>query len=242
VIAGNWKMHMTCAQARAYAAVFLPLLAQLPEDREVVLAPPFTAIAALAAAVAGSRVRLASQDLHWDDGGAYTGEISAEMVLEHGVTHAIVGHSEPRRYHCETDEEINHRARSAQAAGLIPIVCVGETDLQRDAQHTERVIRRQVEQSLEELNPLRLVVAYEPIWAIGTGKTCDVLEANRVCGLIRGWIGHPEVIVQYGGSVTPANIDLLMAQPEIDGVLVGGASLDPVGFARIAGYRVAVSA
>jgi triosephosphate isomerase len=241
VIAGNWKMHMTCAQARAYAAVFLPLVAELPENRELVLAPPFTAIAALAAAVAGSRVRIASQDVHWDEAGAYTAEVSAEMLLEHGVAYAIVGHSEPRRYHCETDEEINRRARKAQAAGLIPIVCVGETDRQRDAHDTERVIRRQVERDLEALDPLRLVVAYEPIWAIGTGKSCDVDEANRVCGLIRAWLGHPELIVQYGGSVTTANIDRLMAQPEIDGVLVGGASLDPADFARIAGYRVAVS-
>jgi triosephosphate isomerase len=163
------------------------------------------------------------------------------MLLEHGVTYAIVGHSEPRKFHCESDEQINLRARSAQMDGLIPIVCVGETDAQHEAGETERVIRRQVEQSLEDLDPNRLVVAYEPIWAIGTGKTCGAEEANRICGLIRGWLGHPEVVVQYGGSVKPENIDLLMAQSDIDGVLVGGASLDPIGFARIAQYQVPVA-
>ncbi len=164
------------------------------------------------------------------------------MLLELGVSYAIVGHSEPRKFHCESDEQINLRARNAQAAGLIPIVCVGETEAQREASETERVIRRQVEQSLEDLDATHLVVAYEPIWAIGTGKTCGAEEANRICGLIRGWVGHPEVVVQYGGSVKPDNIDLLMAQSDIDGVLVGGASLEPASFARIANYQVAVSA
>jgi len=242
VIAGNWKMHMTCAQARAYAQAFAPLVAHIPGDRDVVLAPPFTAIETLSQALAGSGVKLSSQNVHWDSGGAYTAEISAEMLLEHGVSYAIVGHSEPRKFHCESDEQINLRARSAQAAGLIPIVCVGETEAQREASETERVIRRQVEQSLEALDPTRLVVAYEPIWAIGTGKTCGTEEANRICGLIRGWVGHPEVVVQYGGSVKPDNIDLLMAQSDIDGVLVGGASLEPASFARIADYQVAVTA
>ncbi|MCT0209860.1 MAG: triose-phosphate isomerase [Cyanobium sp.] len=241
VIAGNWKMHMTCAEARAYAGSFVPLMADLPEDRVVVLAPPFTAIAALSEALAGSDIKLSSQNVHWDNGGAYTGSISAEMLKEHGVTYAIVGHSEPRKYHSESDEQINRRALSAQAADLIPIVCVGETDSQRSARETERVIRRQVEQSLEDLDPSRMVVAYEPIWAIGTGKTCDAAEANRICGLIRSWVGYPDVVIQYGGSVKADNIDQLMAQSDIDGVLVGGASLDPISFARIAQYRVPVT-
>jgi triosephosphate isomerase len=242
VIAGNWKMHMTCAEARDYAAAFLPLLGNLPEDREVVLAPPFTAIAALSEALEGSHVRIASQNVHWDNAGAYTGMISAPMLLEHGVSHAIVGHSEPRKYYSETDEQINLRARTAQKSGLIPILCVGESDSQREAGEAERVIRRQVDQGLEGLDPTQLVVAYEPIWAIGTGKTCGAEEANRLCGLIRGWVGYDDVIIQYGGSVKAENIDLLMAQPDIDGVLVGGASLDPAGFARIARYQVPVAA
>lgn len=241
VIAGNWKMHMTCAEAQAYAEAFLPLVAGLPGDREVLLAPPFTAIPTLHQALAGSGVAIAAQNVHWDESGAYTGMISAPMLLEHGVTHAIVGHSEPRKYYSETDEQINLRARAAQKAGLIPILCVGESLDQREARETERVIHRQVEQGLEGIDPLRLIVAYEPIWAIGTGKTCAAEEANRICGLIRGWVGHPEVVVQYGGSVNPATIDLLMAQSEINGVLVGGASLNPENFARIANYQVPVA-
>ncbi len=242
VIAGNWKMHMTCAEARAFAASFRPLIAELPDDREVVLAPPFTAIPTLCRHLAGAGVAIAAQNVHWEESGAYTGMISAPMLLEHGVTHAIVGHSEPRKYFSETDEQINLRARTAQKSGLIPILCVGESDDQREARETERVIHRQVEQGLEGIDPLRLIVAYEPIWAIGTGKTCAAEEANRICGLIRGWVGHPEVVVQYGGSVNPATIDMLMAQSDIDGVLVGGASLDPVSFARIANYQVPVAA
>lgn len=242
VIAGNWKMHMTCAEARAFAESFRSQIAGLPADREVVIAPPFTAIAAFSEAMAGSGVKVSAQNVHWEGKGAYTGMISAPMLLEHGVTHAIVGHSEPRKYYSETDEQINLRARAAQAAGLIPILCVGESLDQREAGETERVIHRQVEQGLEGVDPTRLIVAYEPIWAIGTGKTCEAAEANRVCGLIRGWVGHPDVVVQYGGSVNPATIDELMAQSDIDGVLVGGASLDPDSFARIANYQAAVPA
>ncbi|MEI6830263.1 MAG: triose-phosphate isomerase [Synechococcaceae cyanobacterium ELA445] len=242
VIAGNWKMHMTCAETRSYAERFLPLVSALPEGREVVLAPPFTAISTLADALAGSNVGIASQNVHWEGNGAYTAEVSAPMLLEHGVAYAIVGHSEPRKYFSETDEQINRRARAAQAAGLIPIVCVGESDDQREGGEAELVIRRQVEQGLEGVDPSRLIVAYEPIWAIGTGKTCEASEANRICGLIRGWVGFPAVTIQYGGSVKPDNIDQLMAQPHIDGVLVGGAALDPVGFARIAAYQLPVTA
>ena len=237
VIAGNWKMHMTCAQARDYMGVFLPLIEATPDDRHVVLAPPFTAISTMAGLADGSRVQLASQNVHWQAEGAFTAEISAEMLLEHKVRYTIVGHSEPRKYFSESDEQINHRARCAQANGLIPIVCVGESDQQRERGEAERVIRRQIEQGLEGLDANRLVVAYEPIWAIGTGKTCEASEANRICGLIRSWVGAMDLVIQYGGSVKPANIDELMAMSDIDGVLVGGASLKPDGFARIANYQ-----
>jgi triosephosphate isomerase len=230
-------MHMTCAQARDYMAEFLPLLAETPDDREVVLAPPFTALNAMADLIVDSRVELASQNVHWQPHGAFTGEISTEMLLEHKVTYTIVGHSEPRKYFSESDEQINHRARCSQNNGLIPIVCVGESDEQRERGEAERVIRRQIEQGLEGLDPSKLVVAYEPIWAIGTGKTCEAAEANRICGLIRSWVGATDLIVQYGGSVKPANIDELMHMSDIDGVLVGGASLKPDGFARIANYQ-----
>ncbi len=233
---------MTCAEAQAFADAFKPLVAALPPDREVVLAPPFTAIATLGAALAGTGIHLSAQNIHWEGKGAFTGMISAPMLLEHGVSHAIVGHSEPRKYYSESDEQINLRARAAQKAGMIPILCVGESDSQREAGEAERVIRRQVEQGIDGLDPARLIVAYEPIWAIGTGKTCEAAEANRICGLVRQWVGYPEVVIQYGGSVNPGNIDQLMAQSDIDGVLVGGASLDPEGFARIANYQVPVAA
>ena len=237
VIAGNWKMHMTCAQARDYMAAFLPQIESAPQDREIVLAPPFTALSTMAAAAEHSVVELASQNVHWQDHGAFTAEISAEMLLEHGVAYTIVGHSEPRKYFSESDEQINHRARCSQAKGLIPIVCVGESDEQRERGEAERVIRRQIEQGLEGLDANKLVVAYEPIWAIGTGKTCEAAEANRICGLIRSWVGATDLIIQYGGSVKPTNIDELMAMSDIDGVLVGGASLKPDSFARIANYQ-----
>ena len=195
---------------------FLPLISELPNDRHLVVAPPFTAISTLAELSQGTRLELSSQNVHWEGEGAYTAEISPSMLKEHNVEYAIVGHSEPRKYFSESDEQINHRARSAQTNG--------------------RVIRRQVEQGLEGLDPSQLVVAYEPIWAIGTGKTCEASEANRICGLIRSWVGSPDLIIQYGGSVKPANIDQLMGMSDIDGVLVGGASLDPEGFGRIANY------
>jgi len=233
---------MTCAEAQAFADAFKPLVAALPPDREVVLAPPFTAIATLGASLAGTGIHVSAQNIHWEGKGAFTGMISAPMLLEHGVSHAIVGHSEPRKYYSESDEQINLRARAAQKAGMIPILCVGESDSQREAGEAERVIRRQVEQGIDGLDPARLIVAYEPIWAIGTGKTCEAAEANRICGLVRQWVGYPEVVIQYGGSVNPGNIDQLLAQSDIDGVLVGGASLDPEGFARIANYQVPVAA
>ena len=232
-------MHMTCAQARDWLATFLPLIADTPDDRELVVAPPFTAISTTAEVTSGSRLEISSQNVHWEAEGAFTGEIAPSMLEEHGVRYAIVGHSEPRKYFSESYEQINHRARSAQAHGLIPIVCVGESDEQRSRGEAERVIRRQVEQGLEGLDPNRLVVAYEPIWAIGTGKTCESSEANRICGLIRSWVGAPDLIIQYGGSVKPGNIDELMGMSDIDGVLVGGASLDAESFARIANYQVA---
>ncbi len=238
VIAGNWKMHMTCADARSYMSVYLPLIEETPNDRHLVIAPPFTALSTLADITRDTKLELSSQNVHWENKGAYTAEISPSMLTEHKVRYAIVGHSEPRKYFSESDEQINLRAKSAQSNGLIPIVCVGESDQQREMGEAERVIRRQVEQGLEGMNTNQLIVAYEPIWAIGTGKTCEANEANRICGLIRGWVGSSELIVQYGGSVKPDNIDELMTMSDIDGVLVGGASLDPKNFARISNYSL----
>ena len=158
VIAGNWKMHMTCAQAKEYMAIFLPLVAATPTDRHLVIAPPFTAISSLAGVVQATNVELSSQNVHWEDKGAFTAEISPHMLLEHQVRYAIVGHSEPRKYFSESDEQINLRAKSAQTHGLIPIVCVGESFEQRERGEAERVIRRQVEQGLEETDLSKLVI------------------------------------------------------------------------------------
>ncbi len=228
---------MTCAQAKQYIQAFLPLVKQTPTDRHLVIAPPFTALSTMADQLEGSSIELSSQNVHWEDDGAYTAEISPMMLTEFNTKYSIVGHSEPRKYFSESDEQINRRARSAQSHDLIPIVCVGETDEQRERGEAERVIRRQIEQGLEGTNPEKLVVAYEPIWAIGTGKTCEAEEANRICSLIRKWVGSSNLIIQYGGSVKPNNIDEIMSMSDIDGVLVGGASLEPESFARIANYQ-----
>ena len=228
---------MTCSQAIDYMDVFLPPIKDTPNDREIVIAPPFTAISTLSKALQSTHIQLSSQNVHWEDNGAYTAEVSPLMLIEHAVRYAIVGHSEPRKYFSESDEQINRRAKSAQQHGLIPIVCVGESFEQREKGEAERVIRRQIEQGLEDLELKNIVVAYEPIWAIGTGKTCESKEANRICELIRGWVGIEDLIIQYGGSVKDTNIDEIMSMDHIDGVLVGGASLNPLTFARIANFK-----
>ncbi len=237
VIAGNWKMHMTCAETENFLRDFIPLIENINTNRNIVIAPPYTAISTFASFSDSMNLNIASQNIHWEDSGAFTAEISPVMLLEHNVKYAIVGHSEPRKYFSESDEQINKRARSAQLNGLTPIVCVGETLEQRERGEAERIISRQVEQGLEGTNASDLIVAYEPIWAIGTGKTCEAEDANKICKLIRNLIGFEDVIIQYGGSVKPNNIDEIMSMSDIDGVLVGGASLDPISFARIANFK-----
>ena len=230
-------MHMTCADTKKYLEDFLPLIEEIPNDRKIVIAPPFTAISTFSNYTNFDYLNIASQNIHWEDKGAFTAEISPNMLIEHKVKYAIVGHSEPRKYFSESDEQINKRAVFAQSSGLTPIVCVGETLEQRERGEADRVITRQVEQGLENTDPSNLIVAYEPIWAIGTGKTCEASDANKICALIRKLIGFNDVIIQYGGSVKPNNIDEIMSMTDIDGVLVGGASLDPKSFARIANYK-----
>jgi len=237
VIAGNWKMHKTQAEALEFLKGFMGQMETAPDDREVILCAPFTALSALSKNLHGGLIKVGAQNIHWEDSGAFTGEIAGPMLVELGVRYVIVGHSERRQYFGETDETVNQRLRAAQRHGLIPILCVGETKQQRDAGETEAVIRQQLSQDLVDVDQANLVIAYEPIWAIGTGDTCEAKEANRVIGLIRQELTNPEVSIQYGGSVKPGNIDDIMAQPEIDGALVGGASLDPDGFARIVNYQ-----
>ncbi|MFB2836485.1 triose-phosphate isomerase [Floridanema evergladense] len=237
VIAGNWKMYKTQAEASEFLLNFLHTLEDTPEDREIILCVPFTDLGILSKSLHGSRVQLGAQNVHWEEQGAYTGEISGPMLTEIGVRYAIVGHSERRQYFNETDETVNLRLIAAQRYGLTPILCVGESKQQRDAGETESLIISQLAKGLEDVDQNNVIIAYEPIWAIGTGDTCEAIEANRVIGLIRSQLTNPDVTIQYGGSVKPNNIDEIMAQPEIDGALVGGASLEPSSFARIVNYK-----
>jgi triosephosphate isomerase (TIM) len=237
IIAGNWKMYKTQAEAQEFLHNFLDHAAEAPEEREIVLCAPFTALSALSRNLHGSRIRVGAQNVHWESEGAYTGEISAPMLTEIGVRYVVVGHSERRQYFGETDATVNMRLKAAQAHGLTPILCVGETKQQRDLGEAETLISRQLDYDLVGVDQDNLVIAYEPIWAIGTGDTCESKEANRIIGLIRRQLKNKNVTIQYGGSVKPSNVDEIMAQPEIDGALVGGASLTPEEFARIVGYK-----
>lgn len=230
-------MHKTQADSLAFLQGFLPHLTETPDAREVVLCVPFTALTVLSKNLHGTRVRLGAQNVHWEVSGAYTGEVSGEMLTELGVRYVVVGHSERRQYFGDTDETVNLRLKAAQKAGLRPILCVGETKAQRDAGETEAIIIGQIERGLVAVDQHNLVIAYEPIWAIGTGDTCDASEANRVIGVIRRQLKNAAVPIQYGGSVKPSNVDEIMGQPEIDGALVGGASLAPENFARIVNYE-----
>lgn len=230
-------MFKTQAETQEFLQGFLPHLEETPQGREVVLCSPFTDLSVLSKSLHGSVIHLGAQNVHWEEFGAYTGEISAPMLAEIGVRFVIVGHSERRQYFCETDATVNLRLRTAQRFGLTPILCVGETKQQRDAGETESLITLQLDKGLVDIDQENLVIAYEPIWAIGTGDTCEVTEANRIIGLIRSQLSNPNVSIQYGGSVKPNNIDEIMAQPEIDGVLVGGASLEPESFARIVNFQ-----
>lgn len=230
-------MHKTQGESLEFLQVFKAEIDDTEENREIVLCVPFTDLAILSKTLHGGRILLGAQNVHWETSGAYTGEISAPMLTEIGINYVVIGHSERRQYFGETDETVNLRLLAAQKHGLTPILCVGESKSQRDAGETESIIINQLKHGLVNVAQNNLVIAYEPIWAIGTGETCESTEANRVIGIIREQLTNSDVTIQYGGSVKPDNIDEIMAQPEIDGVLVGGASLDPLGFARIVNYR-----
>ncbi|MEL6491342.1 MAG: triose-phosphate isomerase [Cyanobacteria bacterium J06634_6] len=236
VIAGNWKMHKTQAEALEFVQQLMPQIEGTPDDRELVLCAPFTTLGVLVDKLQRNRIQVGAQNIHWEREGAYTGEISGAMLKEVGVRYVVVGHSERRQYFGETDETVNARLKAAQMAGLTPILCVGETKQQRDANETDAVIKNQITKALVDVNQFNLVIAYEPIWAIGTGDTCAADEANRTIGSIRALLDNKEVSIQYGGSVKPANVDEIMAQSEIDGALVGGASLQADSFAKLANY------
>lgn len=237
IIAGNWKMYKNQAESLAFVQEFKSEVEDLKDNQEVVLCAPFTSLTALSKHLHGSRIMLGAQNLHWSDEGAYTGEISGSMLTEIGVNYVVVGHSERRQYFGETDQTVNLRLKAAQKYKLKPILCVGETKEQRDAGETENIIIAQLKADLLDIDQNNLIIAYEPIWAIGTGDTCESSEANRVIGIIRQQLNNKGISIQYGGSVKPDNVDEIMAQPEIDGALVGGASLSASSFARIANYQ-----
>jgi triosephosphate isomerase len=242
IVAGNWKMHKTSEEAVKLAFDLVPLVADI-KSVDIVLCPPFTALETLSGVLRGSGIFLGAQNMHAEPKGAFTGEIAAPMLLPLGVTHVILGHSERRQLFGETDELVNRKVRAALGHGLIPIVCVGETLEQRESDRTEAVIGAQLEGALEGLaleDPERIVLAYEPVWAIGTGRNATPEQAQQVHAFVRarltGFFGADlagKVRIQYGGSVKPDNAADLMRQPDIDGALVGGASLDAGQFAAI---------
>lgn len=230
-IAGNWKMNMSVASGKKLIEELKPLVKDANCD--VALCVPAILIPEMVKAAAGSNIKIGAENVHWAASGAFTGEISADMLKEYGVEYAIIGHSERRQYFGETDESVNKRTLTALNAGITPIVCVGETLSERESGVTEEVISRQISVGLKGVDDLtRVVIAYEPVWAIGTGKTATDAQAQETIAFIRKKLGElfcpkcaEKVIIQYGGSMNAANCKGLMSQPDIDGGLIGGASL-----------------
>jgi triosephosphate isomerase len=239
-IAGNWKMNKLRAEARSYVEELLPLVEGV--DLDVGICVPFTALDVCIEAAKGSQLKVIAQNMHEDDSGAFTGEISAPMLKDIGVQAVLIGHSERRQFCGETDKGLQRKLPSALAAGLEPILAVGELEDERENGETERRLRHQIQEAFEDVAPEdvpRVVVAYEPVWAIGTGKVATPEQAQEACGFIRALISDKygelaeQVRIQYGGSVNDENASELLHLPDIDGALVGGASLDPEKFARI---------
>jgi triosephosphate isomerase len=244
IIAGNWKMNKTPAEAEQLVTELIPLVKDAKCD--VVVCPPYVDLAVVANLLSGTNIKLGAQSIHWAPKGAFTGEVSADMLLAMGVSYAIVGHSERRQYFGETDESVNKRAKAALEANITPIVCVGETLDQREKGVTEAIVSKQTVAALAGIEAdevVKVVIAYEPIWAIGTGKTATADDANTTIKVIRdaieGVYGKKiaeEIRIQYGGSMKPSNAAELMAMPEIDGGLIGGASLKSEDFAKVVNY------
>ncbi len=247
VIAGNWNMNKNIVEAVAFASDLRAALAGRSDLPEIIIAPPFTALQAVFAVIGDSAISLAAQNVHEGEKGAFTGEISGGMVREAGCSYVIIGHSERRTLFGEKNERINKKLVAALAAGLNPIFCIGETLQEREEKRMEEVIGGQLKEGLNNLDDndiRRVLIAYEPGWAIGTGKTATPLQAQEMHRFIRDWIAGKygeklaeEIIILYGGSVTPQNIALLMSQQDINGALVGGASLDVKSFASIVEYK-----
>lgn len=249
LFAGNWKMHKTLSETKAYFEKFFTLLKSWnASDREVVIAPPFTALAYSRKLIDGSFIKLAAQNCCWEEKGAFTGEISPVMLKELGVEYVIIGHSERRHIFGEKDEIIAKRVKGAYTFGLIPILCVGETLEERRAGRTFEVVERQLKEGLKFLNTISgedLVIAYEPVWAIGTGINATPEQAEEVHSFIRDKLKERyekevsnKIRILYGGSVSPENVKDLLSKPNVDGVLVGGASLDPEKFFKICSVEI----
>ena len=246
LIAGNWKMFKTCPEAVETAGQLVKLL-PMTTDIDVMIAPPFTALAQVSDVVRGSCVFLGAQNLFWEAQGAFTGEISPAMLVSAGCKYVIIGHSERRQYFNETDETVNRRIKAAFDNDLIPVMCVGESEKERESKNTFSVLDKQLKMGLEDFSSddlKGLVIAYEPVWAIGTGKTATSEQAQEVHQFLRsvleksfGNILAKSIRILYGGSVKPNNIAELMAMPDVDGALVGGASLDPETFSKIVHFR-----
>jgi triosephosphate isomerase len=245
VIAGNWKMHKTAGEARLLARAIKDEIGDL-SGRQVVLAPPFTALTSVYKEIQGSPLILAAQNVHWESKGAFTGEISIPMIEDAGCGMVIIGHSERRQYFGETDFTVNQRVRAVLDSKLQAIVCIGETLSERESGKHHSIVAQQLAGGLDGLTAqgmLRIILAYEPVWAIGTGRTASPEIAQEMHGLIRKWLSDrfgneaQEVRILYGGSVKPDNIDVLMQQPDIDGALVGGACLEADSFLRIVHFK-----
>jgi triosephosphate isomerase len=246
VIAGNWKLYKTASQAIELINGLKPLVAQT-KGVEIVVAPAFTVLGKVAEALTGSNIRLSGQDCFWEEEGAFTGEISSTMLLDAGCSHVIIGHSERRQFFGETDESVNKKVKAAVQAGLTVLFCIGETLQERESEQTFQVLKRQLAQGLRELSKEQLqkiIIAYEPVWAIGTGKTASDSQAQEAHKFIRGVVAGlhdqgtaDEMRILYGGSVKPENISGLMAQADIDGALVGGASLKAESFGAIVNFH-----
>ena len=240
IIAGNWKMNNTPAQAKELLEGLKPLVAD-NKTTEVVVCVPAILIADVKKLIEGTNIHLGAENMHWEESGAFTGEISPLMLNAYDVEYVIIGHSERRQYFAETDETVNKKVLSALAHGLKPIMCVGETLEEREAGVTDKLVAEQTEKGLAGVKDIsNVVIAYEPVWAIGTGKTASAEEANRVCGVSRqtvekmlGSEAAAAIRIQYGGSMKPANVAELMAQPEIDGGLIGGAALKAADFSAL---------
>ena len=241
VIAGNWKMNKTTKEVEAFVEAVKTV--HTNEQTEAIVCAPFPYLASLVEKAKGSNVKISAQNMHFEDKGAFTGEVSPVMLKDIGVSHVVLGHSERREYFAETDETVNKKVHAAFNHDLTPIVCVGESLEQREANETMDHVETQVKKAIEGLSAeqvAKTIIAYEPIWAIGTGKTASNEQANEVCSHIRNVIKHvvsedvaEQVVIQYGGSVNPENIGDLLAQSDIDGGLVGGASLEPESFLKL---------